>query len=320
MKVSVVIPTFNRARLVGDAVDSALAQEGDGLEIEVIVVDDHSSDDTASRLAARYGGDARVVVMDNARAKGAAGARNTGILAARHPYVAFLDSDDLYLPGHLAAAAMVFAAHPQVGLVFGRPLYEEAGGMDVVGPVFERSLPCAPRLTENDEVIIFGPDFFAHLLETGCYIALPTVVLKAGAARELMTESLHVAEDFEFWARLSRKYVFACLKAPQNRIRRHGDNLSSDCAGSMAPMNIRAYGAMLAYSGLRAREKRLLSRCLAQAYFDWAWWCRENGRFLDAFWLNLKSIRHGLVLRNLAAIAKLPILALKRSGLPGEAA
>ncbi|MDR2260357.1 MAG: glycosyltransferase family 2 protein [Azoarcus sp.] len=320
MKVSVVIPTFNRARLLGSAVDSALAQDGGGLEIEVIVVDDHSSDDTLRRLTARFGGDARVMVLRNARARGAAGARNTGILAARHPYVAFLDSDDRYLPGHLAAAAAVFEAHPRVGVVFGRSLYEE-GGAEIphIGPHFERSLSRAPRVAETDEVIVFTPDFFAHLLEAGCYVALTTVVLKAEAARELMEESLRVAEDYEFWTRLSRKYVFACLKAPQTRMLRHGENLSSDCAGSMAPMNIHAYELMLAYPGLRACEKRLLYRRFAQSYFDWAWWRRENGQFMESLRLNLKSIRYGLILRNLAAMAKLPLAAFKRSGSSGRA-
>jgi glycosyltransferase involved in cell wall biosynthesis len=320
MKVSVVIPTFNRAHLLESAVDSALAQDGDDLEIEVIVVDDHSIDDTLHRLTARFGDDARVRILSNARTKGAAGARNTGILAARHPYVAFLDSDDIYLPGHLAAAAAVFEAYPQVGLVFGRALCEE-GGAEIprTGSYFEHSLARAPRAAENNDFVIFSRDFFAHLLETGCYIPLPTVVLKAEAARELMEESLRVAEDYEFWTRLSRKYVFACLKAPQIRVRRHGENLSSDCAENMAPMNIRAYELMLAYPGLRAREKRLLYRRLAQSYFDWAWWRRENGQFMESLRLNLKSIRYGLIPRNLAAMAKLPLAAFKRSGPAGRA-
>src|SRR3990170_4524560 len=96
--VSVVVPAFNRAQTVPAAVRSVLRQQYDPLE--VIVVDDGSADGTAE--AARAGGDPRVRVIANARAKGAQGARNSGILAARGEWIAFNDSDDEWLPGKLA--------------------------------------------------------------------------------------------------------------------------------------------------------------------------------------------------------------------------
>jgi hypothetical protein len=314
MNVSVVIPTFDRRHLVGEAIDSALAQADEGMELEVIVVDDRSSDDTVPWLTARYGHDARVRVLINERAKGPAGARNTGILAARCPYVAFLDSDDVYLPGHLSMAARLFEAHPHVGLVFGRTRYERDGAEILhVGAVFERNIQRAPKVAENEQAIIFAKDFFAHILEAGCYFGLATVVLRADAARELMTESLRVAEDFEFYARLSRKVVFACLKAPQILGRRQGDNVSSDSAGSMAPMDAQACAMIMAYPGLSPHERRLICRRMAKTLFDWAWWCRENGRIGAALRLHLQSIRHGLAMRNLIAMAKLPLALLRKA-------
>lgn len=95
--VSVIIPTYNRAHSVGAALDSVLAQEPPA--DEVIVVDDGSTDGTTEVLAA-YGDRITVVRQDNA---GAAAARNAGVRRARGDWVAFLDSDDLWRPGRLAA-------------------------------------------------------------------------------------------------------------------------------------------------------------------------------------------------------------------------
>lgn len=97
--VSVVIPVFNRAHVVARAIDSALAQNAAGCAVDVIVVDDGSSDDLAGAL--RPYGD-RVTCIRHVSNAGAAAARNTGVAAAAGDYVAFLDSDDEWLPQKLA--------------------------------------------------------------------------------------------------------------------------------------------------------------------------------------------------------------------------
>jgi glycosyltransferase involved in cell wall biosynthesis len=90
-KVSVVIPTYNRASMVRNAVESALAQTA--TDVEVIVVDDGSSDDTRTILAEAFGKRARYFFQTN---QGVSAARNTGIAEARGEWIAFLDSDDLW--------------------------------------------------------------------------------------------------------------------------------------------------------------------------------------------------------------------------------
>jgi len=94
--ISAIIPTYQRAGLVGRAIDSALSQSA--APLEVIVVDDGSTDDTAARLA-EYGDRIVRLRQDNA---GGAAARNLGVHHARGEWVAFCDSDDLWLPDHLA--------------------------------------------------------------------------------------------------------------------------------------------------------------------------------------------------------------------------
>ena len=108
-QVSVVIPTYNRAGFLCEAIDSALAQTG--VDLEVIVVDDGSTDDTESVMSAYDDPRIRYIRQENA---GAAVARNTGIFAASKPWVALLDSDDVWLPGKLAGQFDDLAKHPDV--------------------------------------------------------------------------------------------------------------------------------------------------------------------------------------------------------------
>lgn len=108
--VSTIIPTFKRSKMVRAAVETALAQ--DYPQLEVIVVDDNTDlqEQRETRAALvdliREG---RVVLIPNARSKGACGARNTGIAAAHGELIAFLDDDDRWLPGKLAAQVNLLA-------------------------------------------------------------------------------------------------------------------------------------------------------------------------------------------------------------------
>lgn len=120
--LSAVIPTWNRAHVVCDAIESALAQrEG---RVEVIVVDDGSTDGTRELLAGRD-----VVYLSHPSRRGVSAARNTGIRAATGELVSFLDSDDVWLPGKLDAELRVLERFPEAeavvsdGLAFfdGRP-------------------------------------------------------------------------------------------------------------------------------------------------------------------------------------------------------
>ena len=111
--LSVVIPTWNRAHLVCEAVESALSQRTG--QVEVIVVDDGSTDDTANILTRRFGSRIHLLRLPNRRGVGAA--RNAGIRIANGELLAFLDSDDLWLPGKLDAELSVFERFPDADAV-----------------------------------------------------------------------------------------------------------------------------------------------------------------------------------------------------------
>ena len=114
LKVSVIIPTYNRADMLGDALDSVLKQTYTNWE--VIVVDDGSTDDTQSVMT-RYT-DPRIHYVYQAN-KGLPGARNTGIRHAQGEYLALLDSDDVFLPHRLERQLALAEADPAIGVVAG---------------------------------------------------------------------------------------------------------------------------------------------------------------------------------------------------------
>jgi glycosyltransferase involved in cell wall biosynthesis len=111
--LSVVIPTWNRARLVCEAVESALSQRIG--QVEVIVVDDGSTDDTANMLTRNFG--SRIYLLRLASRRGVGAARNAGIRLASGELLAFLDSDDLWLPGKLDAELRVLEQFPDAEAV-----------------------------------------------------------------------------------------------------------------------------------------------------------------------------------------------------------
>lgn len=117
--LSVVIPTWNRSRLVCEAVESALAQRAGA--VEVIVVDDGSTDDTCDVLAGRFGTDIKLLRLP--RRGGTRAARNAGARLATGELLAFLDSDDLWLPGKLYAELRVFERFPEAEAVISDNLY-----------------------------------------------------------------------------------------------------------------------------------------------------------------------------------------------------
>jgi glycosyltransferase involved in cell wall biosynthesis len=107
------MPTRNRAQLVCEAIESALSQrEG---QVEVIVIDDASSDDTAGVLARRFG--SSIQYLRHSKRRGAGASRNAGIRIARGHLLAFLDDDDLWLPGKLDAELSVFDQFPRADAV-----------------------------------------------------------------------------------------------------------------------------------------------------------------------------------------------------------
>lgn len=308
MQFSIVIPTYNRRHTIGAAIESVLVQGPS--EIEVIVVDDGSSDGTVEWITQTYARQP-VRILRNVRLKGPAGGRNTGIQAAKGELVAFLDSDDAFLPGHLTESWAAFERFPELEVLFGRARYERNGlPEEYMGANFDRKLEIAKKTYSDESLSVFSPDFFAHLLEYGCWFNLSTVVMRADAAREQMEESLRIAEDYEFWVRLARHRRFGCLHAPQIRYTLHEGNISFEASGAAegnAPQLLRAYQLMLGYPGLIPVQRRLIEDRIATLLFEWAYRPKTHRLWLESARLHACSMRYGRIGANLFALAKLPL-------------
>jgi GT2 family glycosyltransferase len=180
--VAVVIPAYNRAHLIAESLESVAAQTSQ--PEEVIVVDDCSTDDTAE-VAERLG--ARVIRHDHNQ--GAAAARNTGIGASSQPWIALLDSDDTWLPAHLATC---WAAHDGYVLVAASALYSRDGRRRVLGP------PSWSPVTLNSPEDLVYPE---NIVPASSSMFRRDVAVSVGGYD---TRWSH-AEDFDLWLRLLRR-------------------------------------------------------------------------------------------------------------------
>ncbi len=199
MPASVIIPAYNAAATLRRALDSVAAQRIDGLD--VVVVDDGSADATAEVAAAHAVG-ARVV--RHATNRGSSAAVTSALAAARHDLVAFLDADDEWLPGKLAAQLAVLGEH--IALV--------ATGFAFVG------VDGSIRWTYGEEPAArAGAGFWKALLEHSM-IAKPTVLTRASliASAGGLDPALTVAEDQDLWIRLALAGPVAYLSQPLVRV------------------------------------------------------------------------------------------------------
>jgi glycosyltransferase involved in cell wall biosynthesis len=250
---SVVIPAWNAADTVAQAIDSVLMQTYQSFEI--VVVDDGSTDDTVAVAQAAAGSRARVVREER---RGVSAARNAGIEAAAAPWVSFLDADDLWLPGYLAEMAAQLEANPELGLVFTDAwILDEAAGRIRRTPMMKPRRP-----TEHPPP---DPAAFAQLLLEGNFVytsaTVPKHVLEqVGAYNPELTS----AEDYDLWLRIATagfaaKYVPGPLAI--YRVRR--GTLSSDPL-QMARGELRAISDLAAGSALRGESLRVAQRRLEE--------------------------------------------------------
>jgi hypothetical protein len=208
---SVVIPSYNRADLVPQTIDSVLAQTD--RDFEVIVVDDGSTDGTGEVLR-RYGDRIRYVQQNNG---GLAAARNRGIREANGVFVAFLDSDDLYEAEFIRRVRETFREFPDAGAVFvAEREFVTTGG------------PLGPVMTKRTPGRYFTPAGMVGR-DTGVGSGRPPVIRRSVlAAHAGFNESLRCAVDSEMWIRLSFDVPMVVLSEPLIRRRYHAGNLSGD--------------------------------------------------------------------------------------------
>jgi glycosyltransferase involved in cell wall biosynthesis len=205
-KLSVVIPTYNRAGLVKAAVDSVLKQTWTAFEI--IVVDDGSSDESKDVLG-QYGNRIRYFQRDH---EGPSQARNFGAAQACGEFLAFLDSDDVWEPNKLDVQMAFLGVHPEIKMV--------CCGTYRLGQSPKRRSPLKGDRWGDLFLTLFEKSFVntsSVVLDRACF-------LQVGA----FDETIRTAEDYDLWLRVARRFPVAYLDRPLVGIRKHRDELSKN--------------------------------------------------------------------------------------------
>jgi glycosyltransferase involved in cell wall biosynthesis len=255
--VSVIIPTYNRAPFVEEAIRSVLAQ--DFKDFELVVVDDGSTDGTRQTLK-RYADSLSVLHQEN---RGVSSARNTGIKHSQGAYIAFLDSDDLWLPGKLSTQVAFFEEHSQALICQTEEIWLRKG------------VRVNPRKVHKK----YSGEIFEHCLSL-CRVSPSSAMIRRTLFDEvgLFDEDLPACEDYDLWLRVACRHPIYLIDEPLI-IKRggHPDQLSRQFEG-IDRFRIRALTKILESNHLTPHHYHLALKELKRKCRIYGEGCLKRGK------------------------------------------
>lgn len=280
--VSIILPTYNRARFLPQALESIRAQEW--TDWELILVDDGSTDDTREllpELTAEIEQPVRYIAQEN---QGPYGARNTGLDHAQGRYIAFFDSDDEWLPHHLKDCVEALEANPELDWVYGASqIVDHATGRELVSNTFYPNGKPQPFLRLRVKSvgglrIITDPRALRMAFLKGMPSGLQNSVIRSTlfSSDRFRVEYRHECEDRLFLLRaLAEKKRVGYFERPHLIYRIHDENSS----GSSTTVDVQKQLDIL--SALVRGRERLKSECRLSWLENWALNCRISS---ELFW------------------------------------
>ena len=262
-KVSVIIPAYNVEKYIGETLDSVLTQTYS--DFEVVVVDDGSQDQTASiikQYQTKYPKKIRLIQKENG---GPSKARNVGIKASTGEYIAFIDADDLWLPGKLEKQVGYFEKQPsQVGLV-----YTNAKKFD------EQGIWTLPKRYRKKRAYGW---IYKDLLRQNM-IPNQSVIVRKRCFEEVgfFEEFLDIIEDHDMWIRIAMKYEIAFLEETLSLYREHSQGRSK---GDEKTMN-REIGVMekhLKIASGNIEFEDIIKRAFSRRLYELGYFYLKEGR------------------------------------------
>ena len=247
--VSVVIPAYNRAATLPRALASVRAQ--DFADLEILVVDDGSTDDTDAVL--RAFGEPRLRVFRHEVNRGEAAARTTGVAESRGALLAWLDSDDEWLPGKLAAQVALLGARPELDAACTGFFAHESGD-----PAGRLVVPDVPE----------SPEAWRRTLLMGCDVGFgTTVVVRRAAALAVgpFDEAMIRHTDWDWLLRFSRGHALGLIAAPLARVHVEPGQVDPMSAELSARRFIEKHQEEFRALGPRARRRAIAKRWLEVA-------------------------------------------------------
>ena len=213
-KISVIIPTYNRSRLIRRCIDSVLHQTFQ--DFEIIVVDDGSTDNTKEILSA-YGNSIRYFFQHN---WGPSRARNAGIDQARGDYITFLDSDDFFQKTNLGKKILSLEDKPSMGWTYSDCQYIDENG-EYINRGSQRHKYANRKVSGK---------IFEELLYKRNFIATDTVMIKKSVLEDVgrFDEKICSLEDYDLWLRVSAKYPVHLINEVLVYVTERPNSLSND--------------------------------------------------------------------------------------------
>jgi len=255
--ISIIIPTYDRSAFLKEAIESVLKQTYQSFEL--IVVDDGSTDDTAGVLS-RYAGKISALSVNHG---GPSAARNYGIKAARGDYIAFLDSDDLWLPGKLAAQMHFFHNNPEARICQTEEIW------------MRNSVRVNPRQKHKK----YSGWIFDKCLPL-CVVSPSAVMIHRSVFKQvgLFDETFPACEDYDLWLRIAPLYPIYLIDKPFI-IKRggHGDQQSKNVS-ALDLYRIRALSKILNSGFLTSAQHDLALAELKKKCCIYATGCFKRGR------------------------------------------
>ena len=236
MKISVIIPSYNREETLRRALNSVFKQTSKANE--VIVIDDGSSDKTADLIPQHYP-DVKLIQQSN---QGVSAARNTGIKSAQYDWIALLDSDDEWLPEKLKTIRQAYKENPQEILFHSDEIWIRNG----------------TRVNQMNKHAKYGGEIFNFCLPL-CVISPSAVIIHRSVFDliGLFNENLPACEDYDLWLRLCHRFKVFYIDQPLiKKYGGHEDQLSRKFWG-MDRFRIRALHDLIAQPTLQAAQKEL---------------------------------------------------------------
>jgi len=284
-KISVIMPAYNAAKYISEAIESVLAQTYPVHEI--IVVDDGSTDSTAE-IVKKYMGtqghqdtrthvDIKYIYQMN---KGPGAARNTGIKAATGEYIAFLDSDDVWMKEKIEKQMKLFK-NSDYALIY----------CDMSHSV-DRALIYKSYLKEKKYKYVSSGNIYSNLLKEN-FIFTPTVIVKKEILKKIgyFDESYKICEDYKMWLNIARKYHVGYLDEVLVERRRFGTNITKD-KYLFITSGIRLFEELLRSNGHDKNVRKIVENEYYRRFFNLGYHYWENGDMVLARENFIKGMRY----------------------------
>jgi glycosyltransferase involved in cell wall biosynthesis len=258
--VSIIIPTYNRAWSIKESIDSVLSQDFN--DFELIVIDDGSTDHTLGILNS-YGKDILVIHQRN---QGVSSARNRGLMEASGSFIAFLDSDDLWLPRKLSIQVDFFHSNPTAMICQTEEIWMRNNVR--INPKKRHKKPSG---------IIFEPSLALCLVSPSAVMTRRNLFDEVG----FFDETLPACEDYDLWLRISYKHPVYLIDLPLI-IKRGGHDDQLSASAGLDRYRIKSLEKIIASDVLTGSQLRAAVKTLEDKCTIYATGCRKRGRLEEA--------------------------------------